>query len=80
MVHLELQDSLQKYESEECSERIELLTLRRGSIAESLAQYMLKRQTTLQIVVIRCRNLSTEFIRMYALAPCSCPWSFSAIE
>ena len=64
MVHLELQDSLQYYEPEEYSERIELLTWERGSMAESLAQYMLKRQATLQIVVIRSRNLSTEFIRM----------------
>ena len=64
MDHLELQESLQNFESKERSQRIELLALERRSMAESLARYILKRQTTLQIVVIRCRSLSTEVIRM----------------
>ena len=47
---------------EEEAKHIKLLTLERRSMAESLAQYILKRQATLAIVVIRSRNLSIELI------------------
>ena len=51
-------------EREEQSDYLKLLRSDRRSVAESLAQYISKRQATLDIVVIRSRNLCIELLRM----------------
>ena len=63
MAGLELQGYGRILKSEEVAKRLEVLTLGRRSVAGSLAQYILKRQATLQIVIIRSRNVSVELIR-----------------
>ena len=63
MAGLGLQEYGQILKSEERFKHLETLISRRRSMAESLAQYILKRKATLQVVVIRSRNLSIELIR-----------------
>ena len=63
MAGLGLQEYGHILKSEELANRLELLTSERRSVAESLALYILRRQATLQIVIIRSRNLSVELIR-----------------
>ena len=75
---LELQDYVPNLRPEKRSKHLELLTSERRLMAANLAQYILKRKTTLQIVVIRSRNLSIELLRMYAFAPILCLRSWLA--
>ena len=61
---LELQDYVPNLKPEKRFKHLELLTSERRTMAANLAQYILKRKATLQIVVIRSRNLCVELLRM----------------